>query len=69
MNSPSQEPPTQNVHRFEDAVIYLCRARDLMTAAKAPKAAAAIRRALKSTEGAQRHAARIASQPATIARP
>lgn len=41
-----------------DALVYLRRARNDLRAAGCPKAAAAVRRAVKSTEGALRHAQR-----------
>lgn len=39
-----------------DAITHLRRARDLLHHSKAPRAAAKVRLALKSAEGAERHA-------------
>jgi hypothetical protein len=44
--------------RIEQALAHLKAARDLLVRAEAPRAADYVRRAMKSTEGALRHAGR-----------
>lgn len=48
--------PVSREHCIERALELLRRARNLLTMAKAPKAADKVRRAMKSAEGAIRHA-------------
>ena len=43
-------------HNVERAILLLRQARDALVRAKAPRAADKVRRALKSAEGAHRHA-------------
>jgi hypothetical protein len=50
------DTPTTNVQRVEDALLHLRAARDLLKAAGAPRAVKKARAALKSAEGAARHA-------------
>lgn len=47
---------TQRAHHTDEALLYLSQARDALQEAGAPKALAAVRRAINSTEGARRHA-------------
>lgn len=54
--SPQLEPATdEQAASIERAILDLRRARDLLAYAKATKAAAAVRRAIKSADGARRH--------------
>lgn len=55
------------VQQIEEALAFLAQARRLLKAAKAPQATDYVRRAMKSVEGARRHAIRM--DPATIWHP
>jgi hypothetical protein len=51
----------ENAALVSNAIHHLKTARDLLRAARADKSAAKVRDALKSAEGAQRHADRVSS--------
>lgn len=63
MARPLRPATLQDVQAIDSAVVHLRRARDLLTGAGADKAAARVRLALSSADGALRHVDRRLVRP------